>query len=139
VSKVTNRKVTKRYDGFTAWQWPTKGNVSRRYSSKSSALHKGVDIRGTRGQSIFAANTGTVVYAGAGLPAYGKLLIVKHNDTYLSAYAHNRQLLVDEGDKVKVGQKIAEMGKSGTTYEHLHFEIRKKGVPINPLTILPKR
>ena len=139
VSKVTNRKVTKRYDGFTAWQWPTKGKVSRRYSSKSSALHKGVDIRGTRGQSIFAANTGVVVYAGAGLPAYGKLLIVKHNDTYLSAYAHNRQLLVDEGDKVKVGQKIAEMGKSGTTYEHLHFEIRKKGVPINPLTILPKR
>ena len=131
-------QVSKRFDGFTAWQWPAKGNVSRRFSSKSNALHKGLDIRGKRGQSVYAANTGVVVYAGAGLPAYGKLLIVKHNETYLSAYAHNSQLLVNEGDKVKVGQQIAEMGKSGTTHEHLHFEIRKKGVPVNPLTVLPK-
>jgi lipoprotein NlpD len=132
-------QVSKRFDGFTAWQWPAKGNVSRRFSSKSNALHKGLDIRGKRGQSVYAANTGVVVYAGAGLPAYGKLLIVKHNETYLSAYAHNSQLLVKEGDKVKVGQQIAEMGKSGTTYEHLHFEIRKKGVPVNPLTVLPSK
>jgi len=129
----------KRFDGFAAWQWPAKGAVSRRYSTKSSALHKGLDIRGKRGQSIYAANTGIVVYAGAGLPAYGKLLIVKHNETYLSAYAHNSQLLVSEGDKVKVGQQIAEMGKSGTTFEHLHFEIRKKGVPLNPISLLPKK
>ncbi|MBT6579944.1 MAG: peptidoglycan DD-metalloendopeptidase family protein [Cellvibrionales bacterium] len=137
--KKSSPQVSKRFDGFTAWQWPAKGNVSRRFSSKSNALHKGLDIRGKRGQSVYAANTGVVVYAGAGLPAYGKLLIVKHNETYLSAYAHNSQLLVKEGDKVKVGQQIAEMGKSGTTYEHLHFEIRKKGVPVNPLTVLPSK
>jgi lipoprotein NlpD len=137
--KKSSPQVSKRCDGFTAWQWPAKGNVSRRFSSKSNALHKGLDIRGKRGQSVYAANTGVVVYAGAGLPAYGKLLIVKHNETYLSAYAHNSQLLVKEGDKVKVGQQIAEMGKSGTTYEHLHFEIRKKGVPVNPLTVLPSK
>ena len=137
--KKSSPHVSKRFDGFTAWQWPAKGNVSRRFSSKSNALHKGLDIRGKRGQSVYAANTGVVVYAGAGLPAYGKLLIVKHNETYLSAYAHNSQLLVNEGDKVKVGQQIAEMGKSGTTYEHLHFEIRKKGVPVNPLTVLPSK
>ena len=137
-SKISRPVASKRFDGFTVWQWPAKGAVSRHYSSKSRALHKGLDIRGKRGQSIYAANAGVVVYAGAGLPAYGKLLIVKHNETYLSAYAHNSQLLVNEGDKVKVGQKIAEMGKSGTTHEHLHFEIRKKGVPINPLTVLPK-
>lgn len=137
--KKSSPQVSKRFDGFTAWQWPAKGNVSRRFSSKSNALHKGLDIRGKRGQSVYAANTGVVVYAGAGLPAYGKLLIVKHNETYLSAYAHNSQLLVNEGDKVKVGQQIAEMGKSGTTYEHLHFEIRKKGVPVNPLTVLPSK
>ncbi|MBT5292754.1 MAG: peptidoglycan DD-metalloendopeptidase family protein [Cellvibrionales bacterium] len=137
--KKPSPQVSKRFDGFTAWQWPAKGNVSRRFSSKSNALHKGLDIRGKRGQSVYAANTGVVVYAGAGLPAYGKLLIVKHNETYLSAYAHNSQLLVKEGDKVKVGQQIAEMGKSGTTYEHLHFEIRKKGVPVNPLTVLPSK
>jgi len=136
--KISRPVASKRFDGFTVWQWPAKGAVSRHYSSKSRALHKGLDIRGKRGQSIYAANAGVVVYAGAGLPAYGKLLIVKHNETYLSAYAHNSQLLVNEGDKVKVGQKIAEMGKSGTTHEHLHFEIRKKGVPINPLTVLPK-
>ena len=128
-----------RFSGFTTWQWPAEGKVSRRYSNKPSALHKGLDIRGRRGQSVYAANTGVVVYAGSGLPAYGKLLIVKHNETYLSAYAHNSQLLVNEGDKVKVGQKIAEMGKSGTTFEHLHFEIRKKGVPVNPLYVLPKK
>ena len=137
-SKKLRPLEPKRFDGFTAWQWPAKGAVSRRYSTKSSALHKGLDIRGKRGQSIYAANTGIVVYAGAGLPAYGKLLIVKHNETYLSAYAHNSQLLVNEGDRVKVGQQIAEMGKSGTTFEHLHFEIRKKGVPVNPLYLLPK-
>jgi lipoprotein NlpD len=137
--KKSSPQVSKRFDGFTAWQWPAKGNVSRRFSSKSNALHKGLDIRGKRGQSVYAANTGVVVYAGTGLPAYGKLLIVKHNETYLSAYAHNSQLLVKEGDKVKVGQQIAEMGKSGTTYEHLHFEIRKKGVPVNPLTVLPSK
>lgn len=135
---VAKQANSQRFSGFTAWQWPAKGAVSRRYSSKSGALHKGLDIRGKRGQSVYAANTGVVVYAGEGLPAYGKLLIVKHNDTYLSAYAHNSKLLVDEGDKVKVGQQIAEMGKSGTTFEHLHFEIRKKGVPVNPLYVLPK-
>jgi lipoprotein NlpD len=86
-----------------------------------------------------AANHGIVVYSGSGLPAYGKLLIIKHGDTFLSAYAHNSRLLVATGTKVKVGEKIAEIGRSGTTHNHLHFEIRKKGRPVNPMSLLPKK
>lgn len=125
------------YKSFGRWHWPVKGAVSRRYSA-GGPIHKGLDIRGQHGQAIYAANQGVVVYAGSGLPAYGKLLIVKHNNTYLSAYAHNSKLTVIEGDKVKVGQKIAEMGNTGTTHNHLHFEIRKLGKPIDPLIVLPK-
>ena len=85
---------------------------------------------------MLATQAGKVVYAGTGLSAYGKLLIVKHNETYLSAYAHNDRLIVAEGDNVKQGQKIAEMGSTGTRRVHLHFEIRKHGVPIDPLALL---
>lgn len=126
------------YKTVGAWRWPVKGSVSKKYEGGGSAIHKGLDITGRQGQSVYAANHGVVVYAGSGLPAYGKLLIVKHNEVYLSAYAHNSKLTVSEGDKVKVGQKIAEIGKSGTTHEHLHFEIRKKGIPVDPLKVLPR-
>lgn len=126
------------YKAVGVWRWPAKGSVSKKYSGGGSAIHKGLDITGRQGQSVYAANHGVVVYAGSGLPAYGKLLIVKHNEVYLSAYAHNSKLTVSEGDKVKVGQKIAEIGKSGTTHEHLHFEIRKKGIPVDPLKVLPR-
>ena len=121
------------------WQWPTQGQLKRRYTTRANDVHNGLDIDGVEGQPIRAANAGTVVYAGDGLPAYGKLLIIKHDDIYLSAYAHNRRLIVKEGQQIKTGQKIAEMGKTGTTFEHLHFEVRKKGIPIDPLSVLPRK
>ena len=88
---------------------------------------------------MYAANSGKIVYAGSGLVGYGKLLIIKHSDIYLSAYAHNNRLLVKEGQMVKVGQKVAEMGDTGTDSIKLHFEIRKNGKPVDPLKLLPRR
>ncbi|NND38377.1 MAG: peptidoglycan DD-metalloendopeptidase family protein [Pseudomonadales bacterium] len=121
------------------WRWPAKGSLVESFSFKRGSGHKGLDIGGRSGQPVHAAQNGLVVYAGSGLPAYGKLLIVKHSEEYLSAYAHNSQLLVREGDRVIAGQKIAKMGRTGTTHEHLHFEIRKRGVPVNPLALLPRQ
>ena len=120
------------------WKWPARGRMSRSYSS-SSAVHKGIDIQGKLGESVYAANSGKVVYAGSGLVGYGKLLIIKHDEHYLSAYGHNRRLMVDEGELVKVGQKIAEFGDTGTDKVKLHFEIRRDGKPVNPLDLLPGR
>lgn len=119
------------------WQWPAKGKTLRGYSTKS-AVHKGIDLQGKLGEPVHAANSGTVVYAGSGLVGYGNLLIIKHNEHYLSAYGHNRRLLVKEGELVKVGQKIAEFGDTGTDKVKLHFEIRRDGKPVNPLGLLPK-
>ncbi|NNL56143.1 MAG: peptidoglycan DD-metalloendopeptidase family protein [Pseudomonadales bacterium] len=121
-----------------AWQWPAQGRLLKRFSAAARTQHKGLDIGGVTGQRVVAAQNGTVVYAGDGLAAYGNLLIVKHADNYLSAYAHNSRLLVREGERVSAGQIVAEMGRSGTSHDHLHFEIRKRGVPVNPLAILPK-
>ncbi len=120
------------------WRWPTEGPILSRFSS-SSALSKGIDIAGKLGQPVRAAGAGTVVYAGSGLLGYGQLVIIKHNDTYLSAYAHNRRLQVKEGQKVSAGQQIAELGASGTDRAKLHFEIRRQGKPVDPLKYLPKR
>lgn len=120
------------------WRWPTKGKVISTYS-KSATSRKGIDIAGKAGQTVVAAASGKVVYAGDGLPRYGNLLIIKHNDAYLSAYAHNKKLLVKEGDYVKSGQKIATLGKTGTQSNQLHFEIRRNGKPVDPLRFLPKR
>lgn len=122
-----------------SWRWPAQGSVLERFSFRRGAGHKGLDIAGRTGQPVHAAHNGLVVYAGDGLPAYGQLLIVKHSEEYLSAYAHNSRLLVREGDRVIAGQKVAEMGRTGTTHEHLHFEIRKRGVPVNPMALLPRR
>jgi lipoprotein NlpD len=119
------------------WQWPAKGKTVKGFNS-SSAVHKGIDLQGRMGESVFAANSGKVVYAGSGLVGYGNLLILKHDDSYLSAYGHNRKLLVAEGDLVKVGEKIAEFGDSGTDKVKLHFQIRRNGQPINPLGLLPR-
>jgi lipoprotein NlpD len=118
------------------WQWPTRGAVVRTFSSTQPG-RKGIDISGRQGQAIRAAASGRVVYAGSGLLGYGKLIIVKHNDVYLSAYAHNRRLFVREGQRVKAGQRIAEMGRSGTDSVKLHFEIRRDGKPVNPKRYLP--
>lgn len=120
------------------WKWPVNGKVIQKFSADQHGK-KGVDIDGRMGQPVNAASTGRVVYSGSGLIGYGKLIIVKHNDRYLSAYAHNNKIFVKEGDEVKQGQRIAEMGKSGTDRVMLHFEIRRDGKPVNPLHYLPKR
>ena len=121
-----------------AWVWPSKGALISRFSAGSKP-HKGIDLAGSAGDPVYAANSGTVVYAGNGVRGYGNLLIVKHNATYLSAYAHNSRLLVGEGQAVTAGQKIAEFGDSGTDRVKLHFEIRQNGNPVDPLRVLPRR
>jgi lipoprotein NlpD len=105
----------------------------------SESVHKGVDIAGTRGDPVVAAAAGKVVYAGTGIVGFGELLILKHNEVYLSAYGHNDRLLVAEGQTVTAGQTIAEKGSSGTDSVKLHFEIRKEGKPIDPQRVLPRR
>lgn len=127
-----------RNSGPIKWRWPARGKVIATFSSRNP-LNKGVDIAGKLGESVIAAGSGVVVYAGSGLRGYGNLLIIKHSETYLSAYAHNRRLLVKEGQSIKAGQKIAEMGSSGTDKNKLHFEIRKDGKPVDPMRYLPKR
>jgi lipoprotein NlpD len=117
------------------WAWPVKGKVVGGFSE--SANLKGIDIAGSAGQPVFASASGRVVYAGSGLRGYGKLIIIKHNKTYLSAYAHNREILVKEGDQVSRGQKIAEMGNTDTEQVKLHFEIRRLGKPMDPARYLP--
>jgi lipoprotein NlpD len=119
------------------WQWPSEGKVIANFSSKRP-VNKGIDITGRIGESVLAAATGSVVYAGSGLLGYGNLVIIKHNEQFLSAYAHNKKLLVKEGQKVKAGQVIAEIGSSGTDKVKLHFEIRRQGKPVNPKLYLPK-
>jgi Membrane proteins related to metalloendopeptidases len=120
-----------------SWQWPIKGEVLEKFHP-GDGLNKGIDIRGKLGEPVLAAAAGEVVYSGTGLRGYGKLVIVKHNEQLLSAYAHNRVLVVAEGDKVKAGQKIAEVGDTGTDTVKLHFEIRLDGKPVDPLRYLPK-
>jgi lipoprotein NlpD len=118
------------------WSWPAAGTLVK---SNSPTSKKGIDISGNKGQRVKAAASGEVVYSGGGLLGYGKLIIIKHNETYLSAYAYNSKLLVKEGDKVKVGQAISEMGQDHTGRTVLHFEIRQNGKPINPTKYLPKK
>ncbi|MDD4912090.1 MAG: peptidoglycan DD-metalloendopeptidase family protein [Sideroxydans sp.] len=117
------------------WGMPTQGKVAAGFSETDN--RKGVDIVGKRGQVIVASAPGKVVYSGSGLRGYGKLIIIKHNKTYLSAYAHNDQVLVKEGQAVKKGQKIAEMGNTDSDQVKLHFEIRKLGKPVDPAKFLP--
>ena len=117
------------------WVWPVKGKILTGFSEAASL--KGIDIAGTSGQAIAASAAGKVVYAGTGLRGYGKLIIVKHNATYLSAYAHNKEILVKEGQQVNRGQRIAEMGNTDADQVKLHFEIRRQGKPVDPLRYLP--
>ena len=119
-----------------AWQWPGTGRVLAPFSESGN---KGLDIAGKAGDPVLAAAEGKVVYAGSGLRGYGELVIVKHNAVYLSAYAHNRKILVKEGQPVTRGQKIAEMGNTDADAVKLHFEIRKAGKPVDPSQYLPKR
>lgn len=121
-----------------AFQWPADGKVIATFKG-SSSISQGIDIMGRPGQAVMAAAGGKVVYSGNGLNGYGNLVIVKHNDTFLSAYAHNSKLLVNEGDMVESGQQIAEIGMLDRSTAALHFEIRKQGKPVDPLKYLPKR
>lgn len=122
--------------GPIEWAWPTNGKL---INASTPTAEKGITIGGQAGQTIQAAAPGQVVYSGSGLIGYGKLIIIKHNATYLSAYAHNNELLVQEGDSVKGGQKIATMGAASDGTAALHFEIRRDGQPIDPLKHLPDR
>jgi lipoprotein NlpD len=121
--------------GTGRWQWPVRGEVIARFGQGDN---KGIDIAGQFGQPIVAADDGEVVYAGGGLRGYGELIIVKHDTRYLSAYAHNDEVFVREGDMVKGGQRIATMGRSGADRVKLHFEIRRDGQPVDPLGYLPR-
>lgn len=121
-----------------SWKWPTSGRVIRGFVAGDPARN-GLDIAGKEGQAITASSGGQVVYSGNGLIGYGELIIIKHSEKMLSAYAHNRVRLVKEGDQVWTGQKIAEMGRNSGDEQLLHFEIRALGKPVNPLTYLPKK
>jgi len=125
-----------RSDDDTSWAWPAAGNL---ISGFDEQRNKGLDIGGKVGDPVLAAADGRVVYAGSGLRGYGNLVIIKHNDTYLTAYAHNQTLLVKDEQLVRKGQKIAEMGSTDSDQVKLHFEVRKLGKPIDPARLLPTR
>lgn len=120
------------------WQWPTTGKVVQGFSN-SDGGNKGIDIAGSKGQAVYAAAPGRVVYAGNALRGYGNLIIIKHDDDFLSAYAHNDSISVSDQQQVSAGQQIAKLGSSGTTSNKLHFEIRYKGKSVDPTRYLPRR
>jgi len=135
---VASRPNAPARNRWSGWKWPVSGRLLQRYQSEGSGRN-GIAIAGRSGDPVHAAASGKVVYAGSGLGGYGKLIIIKHNKDFLSAYAHNRKLMAREGQWVKQGQVIARMGHSGTDRVQLHFEIRKHGRPVNPLRYLPRR
>jgi lipoprotein NlpD len=124
--------------GGVVWRWPGKGPLIGNFVA-GDQTRQGIDVGGTAGDPVLAAADGEVVYSGNGLLGYGELIIVKHNASFLSAYGHNRKRLVQEGERIKSGQQIAEMGSSASARDELHFEIRKNGKPVNPLDYLPAR
>lgn len=139
VQKQASNKIsnTKRLSSSKVkWFWPAQGKITKRFSNKENG-YKGLQITNRKGASVLAAAQGTVVYAGNALRGYGSLIILKHNDDYLSAYAHNSKLLVKEKQKVKAGQKIAEIGNSESPVTALRFEIRYRGQAVNPAKYLP--
>jgi len=123
--------------GPLRWAWPVSGTVERPFAGSGAALNKGLDIQGAPGSVVRAAAPGVVVYAGAGLRGFSALIIVKHDDTWLSAYAHNAESLVKEGATVAAGASLARLGR-GAQGQRLHFELRRDGKPIDPQTVLPK-
>ena len=135
VARSSNQRAESIPSSRLQWQWPARGKL---VSVFGEAGRKGVDIEGKLGEPVLAASDGRVVYSGDGLLRYGKLIIIKHNGEFLSAYAHNNRLVVDEGESVARGQRIAEMGRSGTNRVMLHFEIRRNGTPVDPMRYLPK-
>lgn len=141
----SNKKLIQKNNSFKAdkkvlisWRWPTTGSVISKFS-KAGIGNKGIDISGSVGDPVYAAADGQVVYSGNGLIGYGNLIIIKHNNSYLSAYGHNSRIDVKEGDQVRSGDKIAEIGSTGANRNKLHFEIRREGKPIDPITLLPPK
>jgi lipoprotein NlpD len=136
VAKSPKKVTAQTPDGSLHWIWPTRGVVVQNFR-KGDRTRQGIRIAGNVGQSVLAAESGRVVYTGSGLPGYGKLIIIKHNKNYLSAYGFNRKLLVKDGKKVNKGEQVAEMGRSADGKALLHFEIRRRDTPLNPLKLLP--
>ncbi|MCK5881261.1 MAG: peptidoglycan DD-metalloendopeptidase family protein [Sinobacterium sp.] len=137
--KITSAKKTSTAQIYNdkGWIWPVNGQVIAKFST-TKKLNKGIDISAPTGTAVKSSRSGSIVYAGSRLKGYGRLIIVKHNNGYLSAYAHNQSILVKEGDWVKQGQKIATLGSSASNRPKLHFEIRKSGKPVNPLKYLAR-
>lgn len=133
---VVVKSLTPDYNRVIRWRWPTEGKVLNHFSINDLDQH-GIDIAGIAGQPVYAVAEGKVVYSGNGLAGYGNLIIVKHNDTFLSAYAYNRKRLVKEGMNVERGKLIAEMGMGKNNTAMLHFQIRKDGKPVDPVPYLP--
>ncbi len=123
--------------GGVQWRWPADGSLIKRF--KSGDAIPGIELAGKGGEPVRAAADGVVVYSGNGLVGYGELVIIKHNDSFLSAYGHNRKRLVKEGQRVSAGQQIAEMGATGAPRDELQFQIRQNGNPVDPLDYLPPR
>ncbi|MEN1939745.1 peptidoglycan DD-metalloendopeptidase family protein [Luteimonas sp. MJ246] len=121
-----------------AWRWPADGQLVSRFT-EGDPTRQGIGVAGSAGHAVRAAGDGVIVYSGSGLVGYGELIIIKHDEQWLSAYGHNRKRLVGEGDRVKAGQQIAEMGRTGADRDMLHFEIRYNGKPVDPLRYLPRR
>lgn len=135
IEKITvsqRTAIKEQHSVVKKWIWPAKGKITNSFTR----LNKGINITGQLGDDIYATAAGKVVYSGDGLRGYGNLIILKHNSQYLSAYAHNRVIFVKEGEWVRQGQKIAEMGSTGSDKIMLHFEIRRAGKPIDPITLL---
>ncbi len=132
----TTASTTAPINSGVVWRWPVEGQLLSRFEA-GEPTRQGIDIAGTAGAVVRASGDGTVVYSGSGLVGYGELIIIKHNDQWLSAYGHNRNRLVSEGAMVKAGQQIADLGRTGASRDKLHFEIRHNGKPVDPLKYLP--
>ena len=137
-NRVEQPQKGNKHDKKISWQWPTTGNIIGSFSARESGK-KGLDIAGKKGQPVYAASGGQVVYSGNGLRGYGNLVIIQHDDTFFSAYAHNHRIYVKEKEEVKKGQHIADMGSSEADRAMLHFEVRRDGIPVDPKRYLPKR
>ncbi len=137
IEKKTQISIKKPNVADQKWYFPTRGKIVGRYSKKNDS--NGIEIAGALGREIKASRSGVVAYSGNGLRGYGNLIIIKHNSTFLSAYAFNRKNVVKEGQVVKAGTKIAEMGSNNRGNPLLHFEIRRNGKPVNPLSYLPSK
>ena len=135
---VVSNSSSSSSEKVSSWRWPIEGDVVRGFSN-DGVSSKGIDIKGKKDSLVKAVADGTVVYAGGGLIGYGNLVIVKHNDIYLSAYAYNERILVKEKQNVRAGDALAVIGGKGSERPLLHFEIRRDGQPINPLKVLPKK